>query len=180
MATTHRGNLLNEIRDKNGRFVKGFRHTEESKAKIKKNNRRYWLGKTHSWETRAKLHAANIGKKLSRETRIRIGLAERGEKHHNWQGGITPLNNLIRESIEYKEWRTAVFERDNYACTWCGVRSGNGKTVRLEADHIKAFAFYPKLRFDLSNGRTLCKECHFKTDTHGRRSRKEMTYVSAA
>lgn len=33
-------------------------------------------------------------------------------------------------------------------------------------DHIKPFAYYPDLRFELSNGRTLCIDCHKKTDTY--------------
>ena len=55
-------------------------------------------------------------------------------------------------------WRKAVFERDNYTCQICRVR---GKY--LEADHIKPFAYFPELRFELTNGRTLCRKCHDKT-----------------
>ena len=34
------------------------------------------------------------------------------------------------------------------------------KGVRLQADHIKMFFRYPELRFELSNGQTLCKKCN--------------------
>lgn len=89
-----------------------------------------------------------------------------GEKHWNWQNGKTKEKRKIRASLEYKNWRTAVFERDNYTCQSCGDdRGGN-----LEADHIKPFAFFPKLRFDVKNGRTLCSSCHIKTDTYGRKA----------
>ena len=37
---------------------------------------------------------------------------------------------------------------------------------KLNADHIKPFSLFPELRFDLNNGRTLCVECHKKTDTY--------------
>lgn len=84
-------------------------------------------------------------------------LAIIGEKHPNWKGGITPINKIIRHSIEYKLWVRAVFERDNYTCIWCG-RKGN----QLNADHIQEFSLYPELRFCIDNGRTLCKECHKK------------------
>ena len=79
----------------------------------------------------------------------------RGENHYNWKGGITPINKKLRESIEYEEWRKKVFERDLYTCQKCGEIGG-----RLEADHIKPWALYSELRFELNNGQTLCKECH--------------------
>ncbi len=78
-----------------------------------------------------------------------------GEKNVNWKGGISPINKVIRESLEYKEWRTAVFKRDNYTCQNCDSRGGS-----LNADHIMPFSLYPELRFVVSNGRTLCKDCH--------------------
>ncbi len=81
----------------------------------------------------------------------------------NWGSFITDYRNWkekIRKSFKYKEWVLSVFKRDNYTCQKCGVRSGNGKTVYLEAHHIKSFKNHPDLRFDISNGQTLCKECH--------------------
>lgn len=86
-----------------------------------------------------------------------------GKKPWNDQGKTT-INERIRKSAIYKAWRKAVFERDNYTCQICGTRDGR----TLNADHIKQFALYPKLRFKLSNGRTLCLECHRKTETYGR------------
>jgi 5-methylcytosine-specific restriction endonuclease McrA len=96
----------------------------------------------------------------------------RGPRSGHWKGGITPVNHRLRTSLEYKLWRRAVFQRDNYTCVWCGVRGGKGVKVELHADHIKAFAFYPDLRFEVSNGRTLCKGCHRKTDTFSAREKK--------
>lgn len=88
---------------------------------------------------------------------------KKGEKHWNWQGGISSINQEIRNSIEYKLWRKSVFERDNYTCIWCG----NNESGSLNADHIKPFSLYPELRFAIDNGRTLCVDCHKTTDTWG-------------
>jgi 5-methylcytosine-specific restriction endonuclease McrA len=94
------------------------------------------------------------------------GKAIRGDKHWNWQGGKTSKEKRIRVSRKYMVWRKAVFERDNYTCVWCGDRSAKGNPVILHADHIKPFAFYPRLRFKVENGRVLCIDCHKKTDTY--------------
>lgn len=85
-----------------------------------------------------------------------------GEKHWNWRGGKTKEQELVRKSIEYKTWRKSVFERDGYRCVLCGDKRGHN----LEADHIKPFASNPELRFVTDNGRTLCHDCHTKTDTY--------------
>jgi len=93
-----------------------------------------------------------------------------GEKNSQWKGGITPINRKIRTSLEYKIWRKSVFERDNYTCVNCGDSKGGN----LEADHIIPFCkIYREnslqtLLFNISNGRTLCKDCHRRTDTWGR------------
>lgn len=90
-----------------------------------------------------------------------------GKKAWNWKGGIEHENHKIRHSFEYRLWRKSVFERDNYQCIWGGKEHGS----KLNADHIKPFALYPELRFAIDNGRTLCVECHRKTDTWGGSSR---------
>lgn len=65
-------------------------------------------------------------------------------------------------SAEERDWRTRVFQRDDYTCQHCGIRGG-----RLQAHHIKPYAAYLDLRFDIDNGITLCVACHEKTDSFG-------------
>ena len=84
-----------------------------------------------------------------------------GEKHPSWKGGLTSKNQKIRNSFEYKLWRTAIFERDDYTCQDCCQRGG-----KLQADHIKPFSLFPELRLAIDNGRTLCIPCHKKTPTY--------------
>jgi len=90
--------------------------------------------------------------------------------HTPWNKGIgdkTSKEKRAKNDIRHKEWRTKVFIRDNYTCQECGKRSGNGKRNDIQADHIKAFILYKDLRYEVSNGRTLCIECHKKTPTFG-------------
>ena len=57
-------------------------------------------------------------------------------------------------SIEYRAWRLDVLRNGGRKCAECGsVRT-------LHCHHIKTWDEYPELRFDVSNGMVLCKECH--------------------
>lgn len=111
-----------------------------------------------------------LGKKKTLRHRINMGMSHKGllakEKNPNWRGGISKENEIIRKSFTYKLWRETIFERDNYTCVLCGK---NG--VELNADHIKPFAYYPELRFKVTNGRTLCVPCHKATDNYAGRGR---------
>lgn len=133
-----------------GRKITWGRKISEAKKGIK-------LTKEH----RRKLSEARKGKKPSKKAREKARERFMGEKNPRWKGGITPMNAKIRSSLEYKLWRKAVFERDNYTCRFCGQKGG-----KLNADHIKPFSDYPELRFAIDNGRTLCENCHKKTDTY--------------
>lgn len=89
---------------------------------------------------------------------------------------ITSLELIIRESAKYRLWREAVWKRDKYTCQICK------KTGKICADHIISFIQIllnediktyddsqkdeSKL-WDISNGRTLCFNCHYKTENYG-------------
>jgi len=79
----------------------------------------------------------------------------KGEESWNWKGGLTPEKMAIRNSIEYRLWREAVYARDNWTCQKCKKKGGE-----LNAHHIKSFAEYSELRTSIENGITLCKKCH--------------------
>ncbi|MBC8428409.1 HNH endonuclease [bacterium] len=63
--------------------------------------------------------------------------------------------NQGRRSPEDRKWKWEIHKRDGYKCTMCG------DTELLEAHHIKPCSEYPKLRHELSNGITVCHECHY-------------------
>jgi hypothetical protein len=148
---------------------KGQKRTAEQKLKISlslKGRVSPMKGKIMTAEHKRKIGLANANPSL--ETRIKkSNSARKGINSIFWKGGVTEVNKIIRQSYEYRLWRTAVFERDNYTCVWCGKRSQKGQSLEIQADHIKPFCDYPALRFAIDNGRTLCRECHKKTDTFG-------------
>lgn len=188
------------------------KHTKETKEKISIGHRGSknpnfgkpaWnkgLKNPYSKKILLKMSQSHKGKRLSIEHRIKIGLARKGMKHPsgtgqkisqanrgknnwNWKGGITPLRGKIWKSLKYKQWRKKIFEQDNYTCVLCKTSNGQGKTIRLEADHYPIpFVYFIKKIKELSNnkaqwfkismsfqplwkakGRTLCMKCHNKT-----------------
>lgn len=98
------------------------------------------------------------GKK--KQSLAKIGKYE--DKANNWQGGKTSERSYFYSRAEYKQIRNEIFTRDNYTCQICLVRGG-----KLEMDHIKEWCNYPQLRFEKTNLRTLCHDCHTKTDNYG-------------
>lgn len=67
-----------------------------------------------------------------------------------------------RLTKEYTRWRYDVYLRDKFTCQMCGdSRGGN-----LCAHHILPFADFPDIRLCVSNGITVCKDCH-KEIHHG-------------
>ena len=93
--------------------------------------------------------------------RFKASLKMRGANHYNWKGGVSSVNARARNSTYYREWRLAVFERDNYICQTCGQLGGY-----LQSHHLESFAKNLALIFDVSNGLTLCADCHSKLPGH--------------
>jgi hypothetical protein len=108
-----------------------------------------------SGETKFKISCALVGRILSLEHRKKLSETHTGERHPNWQGGITPQHKKIRASFVYKIWKQSVLNRDNHTCQFC-----ESKKKPLHAHHIFPFKDYPEDRFNIDNGITLCGDCH--------------------
>ena len=134
---------------------KTYKHSKQTIEKIRRANK----GKKHDYILP---HAFKKGQ--SPWNKGKVCLQFRGKNHWNWKGG---KSKRLRSRIEDVNWRIAVFERDGYRCQACGLVG-----VYLEAHHIKSYANYPDLRYEIDNGVTLCRECHLKTDNFGTKTRK--------
>lgn len=162
------------------RFKKGSsgfvgKHSEETKLKIKKARKKQGSNVWNRGKNGYKLKPASF------ERKRKIGEAQKGERNHNWKGGITPVRLQIRHCFEYRQWQSDILHRDDFTCQICGLRGG-----RLATDHYpKTFSFlmgFYNIKsltdavncaelWDLNNGRTLCYECHLKTETYGGRKK---------
>ena len=128
---------------------KGHKHTEEAKrllslARRGKPSPKRGIPRTP--EERKRISASILNSPNT----------ARGDKHYAYSHGRAQRNLDDRRSHLYREWRTAVFERDGYKCQECGDSHGGN----LRAHHLQPFAKHPELRFALANGITLCNPCH--------------------
>ena len=96
----------------------------------------------------------NTGKHLSKEIKEKISKNRMGK-------GVNP-NKVNYNGWDLQLWSRAVLNRDK-KCMGCGTKKN------LEAHHILPKAIYPKKVYDIENGITLCKKCHKKTETYGRK-----------
>jgi 5-methylcytosine-specific restriction endonuclease McrA len=152
-----------------GRSRRGVKLNNHERLKVSTGLKlAYARGTFHGFTGKHHTETEKLRRSLARLGKPNPAIA--GPKSHFWGGGVTPANHKIRNSLEYKNWRRGVFERDDFTCQDCGQRGGD-----LEADHIKPFALFPELRFIISNGRTLCSPCHIRTETWGNGTRKFMT-----
>jgi hypothetical protein len=121
---------------------------------------------------KSETHKANISKALKTSEKAKrtqfkkgsenpaYGRNQTGSANANWKGGKTSSNQKKRNDPRMKEWRQAVFERDNFTCQDCGVKG------YLQAHHLVPISRDLDKAFNIENGKTVCVECHEKI--HGR------------
>ena len=97
-----------------------------------------------------------------------------GENNSNWNYDLTDEDRIKeRNMLEDKQWRKQVFERDNYTCQCCGDNKGGN----LNAHHKDGYHWCEERRHDVTNGVTLCEDCHKEFHSiYGYRNNTEEQY----
>ena len=84
-----------------------------------------------------------------------------GENHPNYNPNKTDEERLKKRYILGKHtidgFRNKVYQRDEYTCRVCGQVGGT-----LNAHHLDGWSWAKDKRFEVSNGVTLCEDCHNK------------------
>lgn len=138
----------------------GKKHSDEHKSKIGEASKRLW--QTEEYKKKMKFK-----KGFTPWNKDKICPQMQGEHCHMYKGGISRVYKTGYNSPQYRQWRRDVFVRDEFICQECGI-----KHTYITAHHVKPFAFYPDLRFDISNGITLCEDCHSKMDNYRARFKR--------
>lgn len=146
--------------------------TEEHKAKLRKPKAKesHFKGKTYK-----EVYGENWEHEIQKRRASKL-------LHHDKKG--RSLRRPHHSGRCYAEFILKVYKRDDYTCQICGQRGG-----RLQADHFpKTFAYLVKEHqlktmdeaysctelWNISNGRTLCTECHKKTPSYGKQYKYQL------
>jgi hypothetical protein len=91
------------------------------------------------------------------EMRRKNAESHRAAAAYNWIEDRTQLaKQQERNDAAYKEWRRQVWLRDDFKCR---IADSNCEG-RIEAHHILPWSAFPELRYQITNGITLCRHHH--------------------
>jgi len=169
-------------RDKARAYKKQYRkeHRDRLLALGKKHREQYKSDKK-KYDSINKKPCPNCGNLMWKKAKI-CRNCSKGHNNHAWRGGVAKLNDRIRKSSTYRQWRSDVFTMHDFTCQACGIRGGE-----LNAHHIKAFwkilrennitsledAIKCSELWNINNGQTLCVKCH-KIDGRHRRQKERI------
>ena len=104
------------------------------------------------------LKGFNKGHIVSKETRNKISLAQKGNKSINWKGGITGETERRINNFEWRELRKKIYKRDEWICQLCGKHCHDD----IQCHHIIPFILTQDN--STNNLETLCNSCHLKKE----------------
>lgn len=132
----------------------GIPLTESTKKKLSKSlsvalkGNKNGKGWKPTAEQIAKRVASRDGYRHSAETRKKISISAGGD------GDLSRMNNRRRRNPRYCRWHRKVLKRDKFICLICGTGS------KLIVHHIYPLGKFPDKQYHVSNGITLCTDCH--------------------
>jgi len=157
-----KGNLGKKHSKKTGRIISRKLKAAWKKGKFADRKGEVWnKGLTKETNTIiAKYAEVMTGKKFTKEHIENMSKAQKG--NIPWNKGIYTSKtkkwyHRLRKTVAYYKWRESVFKRDNWTCQKCGIRGGY-----LEPHHIISIKDDKSKALLISNGITLCRECHKK------------------
>jgi len=113
-------------------------------------------GKPMKLTTKQKISTANTGKTRTTETKIKLSVAKKGNKHPNWKGG----KSFCKYPREFcVALRLKIRDRDNFTCCRCGKTEDEEKLQIgrvLCVNHID----FNKNNNNETNLNTLCAVCN--------------------
>jgi len=125
-------------------------------------------GISHTLQVREKISRSKkvlptpwmVNRSISEEVRLNMSIGqkkrfENKENHPRWKGGISKNVHSTKEP-RYKEWRSKVFERDNWKCKMLNSKCVGG----IQAHHILPWRDFIEERYIINNGITLCQFHH--------------------
>lgn len=135
--------------------------SEYQKRRIREAN-----SKPKSDEHKRKISDALKGRENPKHSEIMKSLYVKGSLNlkpwpkgkEAWNKGKRYGQSPKRAGTLFQIWAKRVKERDGYKCTQCA------STYRLAAHHIIPWKEKEELRFELSNGISLCASCHAKLE----------------
>lgn len=129
-------------------------YLDEARTKIE--DKTYWICKCSCGAIKS-ISACHL-KGLNTTTCGNKTIHYTGSNNANWKG-LTSERQLARTNIFYDIWRNEVYKKDWYTCQCCG----RSKNIQKQAHHFYNFSNNNEIRYDVKNGITLCKECHYPT-----------------
>lgn len=144
-------NIVRPKSDQNGENNPFFgrKHTEETLAKQRGPLNPMWKGLENN-------KCLECGKGLcGRNVFYCTKHWQLGSRNPSWNETYDRTKReQLRLMPEYAVWQSETKKRDNFECQKCCKRG------KLHSHHIQPYSKFPELRYELSNGITLCKECH--------------------
>lgn len=152
-------------REKPNRITPKFFICQQCGVQFKNPN---WVKSAQFCSRKCKYEAGHSEEARKNISKGRTGVPQpvRGSASNFWRGGTTKGRDRFRNG-QTLVWRAAVYERDQYQCQHCslpGKKKIGTRGIGLDTAHLKPFARYPELRYDVDNGITLCRSCHIAFD----------------